>query len=149
MSTPAWPPSSCQWARQAISAQLDDELSEIGTARLRHHLRTCAECSAYAQEAAAVTTRMRMAPLVLPDARIASPRPRRRRRAPVTAAAAVLVVSGGLLALSNVWGRPGSSKPEAAATVQVLAGLRAGGSDGLFVPTAFPQAAPRIREIAL
>jgi predicted anti-sigma-YlaC factor YlaD len=149
MSTPAWPPSSCQWARQAISVQLDDELSEIGAARLQHHLRTCAECSAYALEAAAVTTRMRMAPLVLPDARIVSPRARRRRTAPVTAAAAVLVVSGGLLALSNVWGGPGSSKPEAATSTEVLAGLRAGGSDGLFVPTTFPQVGPRSREVAV
>ncbi|HLX18710.1 MAG TPA: zf-HC2 domain-containing protein [Gaiellaceae bacterium] len=149
MSTPAWPPSTCQWARQAISVQLDDQLSEIGAARLQHHLRTCAECSAYALEAAAIATRMRMAPLVLPDAGIIEPRPRRRHRAPVTAAAAVLVVSGGLLALSNIWGRPGALKPAAATSTQVIPGLRAGGSTGLFVPAIFPQQGPRIREIAV
>ena len=65
------------------------------------------------------------------------------------AAAAVLVVSGGLLALSNIWGRPGAPKPAAATSTQVIPGLRAGGSTGLFVPAIFPQQGPRIREIAV
>ncbi|HKT44939.1 MAG TPA: zf-HC2 domain-containing protein, partial [Gaiellaceae bacterium] len=72
------PPSECQRAREAVSARLDGELSELGSARLSAHLRACAACAAYALEVAAVATRLRMAPLEQPSVPVALPARRRR-----------------------------------------------------------------------
>ena len=72
MLTPL-PPSDCQRAREAVSAQLDGELSELGSARLSAHLRACAACAAYALEAAAISTRLRATPLERPTRPIELP----------------------------------------------------------------------------
>lgn len=101
MLTPM-PPSECERARKAVSAQLDGELSEMGSARLSAHLRRCAACAAYALEAAAITTRLRMAPLERPGIEVALPSRRRRPGLQIAAAAAaVLVAAASSLALGH------------------------------------------------
>jgi predicted anti-sigma-YlaC factor YlaD len=101
MFTPM-PPSDCDRAREAVSAQLDGELSELGSARLAAHLRGCRACTAFALEAASITTRLRAAPLERPRVGVALP-PRRRRPGLqiVAAAAAVLVAAASSLALGQ------------------------------------------------
>ena len=93
MLTPV-PPSDCQRAREAVSTQLDGELSELGSARLAAHLRDCAACSAYALEAAALTSRLRAAPLERPRRPIELSS-HRRPGARIAAAAAVAAVALG------------------------------------------------------
>lgn len=107
MLTPV-PPSDCERARKAVSAQLDGELSELGSARLAAHLRGCPACSIYAFEVAAVATRIRSAPLERPAGRIELRRPRRSAaRAAVVAVAASLVLVAGVLRASQS-GAPGA-----------------------------------------
>src|SRR5262249_59068165 len=92
------PPSEGQGAREAVSAKLDGELTELGTARLSAHLRECDACTAFALELGALATRLRTAPLELPQARVALPA-RRRRPAPQLAAAAAVA---GIAAVSSL-----------------------------------------------
>jgi len=99
--TPAVPPSECVRARESISAQLDGELSELDSARLVGHLRSCSGCEAHARELAAIAGRLRAAPLAKPELEIWLPQRRRTaalRTAPLrmSAAAAALVVAAGL-----------------------------------------------------
>jgi predicted anti-sigma-YlaC factor YlaD len=99
--SPSVPPSDCQRARESISAQLDGELSELGSARLSVHLRDCPACSAHAQELAAIAAELRVAPLDRPEFEIWLPRRRVTaplRTAPVriAAAAAVMVLAASL-----------------------------------------------------
>ena len=100
MLTPM-PPSECERARKAVSAQLDGELSEMGSARLAAHLRRCTACAAYALEAAAITSRLRMAPLERPGIEVALPSRRRPGLQIAAAAAAVLVAAASSLALGH------------------------------------------------
>jgi hypothetical protein len=106
MLTPV-PPSDCQRAREAVSVRLDDELSEIGSARLAAHLRACAACTAYALEVSAISTRLRMAPLEQPGVAVALPARRRRPGLQIAAAAAaVLVAAASSLALGHALRSP-------------------------------------------
>jgi len=100
MLTPV-PPSDCQRARESVSAQLDGELSELGTARLSAHLRECEACTAYALEVSAIATRLRAAPLVRPGTGVALPARRRRAGLQIAAAAAVAVAAASSLALGH------------------------------------------------
>jgi predicted anti-sigma-YlaC factor YlaD len=100
MLTPV-PPSECQRAREAASAQLDGELSELGSARLAAHLRECAGCAAYAHELAAVAERLRTAALERPRAGVELPRRRRSGLQVAAAAAAVVAVAASSVALGH------------------------------------------------
>jgi predicted anti-sigma-YlaC factor YlaD len=100
MLTPV-PPSECQRAREDVSAQLDGELSELGSARLANHLRECDACRALALELAAVATRLRAAPLEQP--RTGQVVPVRRRR-PVLQLAAVAAAAVAVAASSVALG---------------------------------------------
>jgi anti-sigma factor RsiW len=141
MLTPI-PPTECSRARESTSAQLDGELSELGSARLSAHLRDCPACAAYALELGAIAARLRAAALEQPARPIELPQ--RLRRFQVTAraaAAAVAVAAGASLALGHALGS-GSSRPSAArATVRepiptsVVRGLRA---DAVAVPSVIP-----------
>ena len=102
MLTPV-PPTACQRAREAVSMQLDGELSELGSARLSAHLRECEACAGYALELAALTTRLRTAPLEQLPAPVALPSRRRRPALQLAAAAA------SSLALGHAFSNPGSS----------------------------------------
>jgi predicted anti-sigma-YlaC factor YlaD len=92
----------CDRIRSWISAALDGELSELESALVQGHLRTCASCSRFEAGAAALTKALRAAPLERPTARIAVPRRRRLLeplRVPAVAALAVSAIAlGGLFA---------------------------------------------------
>jgi len=118
MLTPV-PPSDCQRAREAVSVQLDGELSELGSARLSAHLRECDACTAYALEVAAIATRLRAAPLERPGVGIALPARRRRAGLQIAAAAAVAVAAASSLALGHAL--RSSNRPAQTATRVVTA----------------------------
>jgi anti-sigma factor RsiW len=118
MLTPV-PPSDCQRAREAVSVQLDGELSELGSARLSAHLRECDACTAYALEVAAIATRLRAAPLERPGVGIALPARRRRVGLQIAAAAAVAVAAASSLALGDAL--RSSNRPAQTATRVVTA----------------------------
>jgi predicted anti-sigma-YlaC factor YlaD len=92
MLTPV-PPTECSRAREAASARLDGELSELELVQLDAHLGRCAACAEYAQLIAATAVELRAAALEQPAAPIALPSRRRRVRL-VPAAAAAAVVAG-------------------------------------------------------
>jgi predicted anti-sigma-YlaC factor YlaD len=104
--------TDCDLIRASVSAALDDELSEVGRVRLDAHLRSCADCRAYAASAAESTRMLREAPLetlgfsiVLPSRRGAI-----ARRLQVTAAAAALVAVFGLSAAVGTFGSGGGQR---------------------------------------
>jgi predicted anti-sigma-YlaC factor YlaD len=104
------PPTDCMLARESASARLDNELSELESARLDAHLRGCAECLAYAEEIGAIAVRLRAAPLERPGQQVVLPRRRvlsgARMQAAVAAAAVAVVaaVAGSAFTLGNVLG---------------------------------------------
>src|SRR4029077_9644407 len=112
MLTPL-PPSDCQRAREAVSAQLDGELSELGSARLSAHLRACAGCAAYALEAAAISKRLRATPLERPTVPIELPS---RRRTPGVRVAATAAVAAAAALASVALGHSLSSSTHPART---------------------------------
>ena len=144
MITPI-PPTECSRARESMSAQLDGELSELGSAHLSAHLRDCSACTAYALELGAIATRLRTAPLEQPQRPIALPQ--RRLLFPVTArvaAASVAVAAGVALALGNLAGHGSTPAPAADRAVipaSVVRGLRA---DLVVVPDRRPGRARRM-----
>jgi predicted anti-sigma-YlaC factor YlaD len=109
MLTPV-PQSDCSRAREAASARLDGELTELEGAHLDAHLLGCEECRRFLAEIRAVTRTLRAAALEAPAAPMFAPR--RHRPIPgirVAAAAAVLaVVTGGSFALGQLIGAHGS-----------------------------------------
>jgi predicted anti-sigma-YlaC factor YlaD len=119
MLTPL-PPSDCQRAREAVSAQLDGELSEVGSARLSAHLRDCTACAGYAVEAAAISTRLRAAPLERPTTPIELPS--RRRTPGVRVAATAAVAAAAALASVTLGDSLSSShQPGRTATLALMA----------------------------
>ena len=90
--------SVCDRAREAMSLELDGELSELGRARLDAHLDRCPDCSAFEAESSAVAQLLREAPCEEMSIPIVLPRARRLSMARMaqagTAAAAVALVAG-------------------------------------------------------
>jgi hypothetical protein len=66
MLTPV-PSSDCDRAREAASACLDGELSELEAAQLAAHRRVCEACDVFAIELAAVTGSLRATPAAEPS----------------------------------------------------------------------------------
>ena len=90
------PETHCARARESVSAQLDDELTEFEVDRLEAHLLVCPECSAWAEQVRDLTARLRATSFEEPVAVSLSLSRRRRVRAAgpvalVAAAAASLV----------------------------------------------------------
>ena len=82
--------------REAVSAQLDGELSELEEIRLRTHLHSCESCREFEASANFSTTALRMASLEPLGRPIALPSRRRISfRVPAAAAAAVVMVAAG------------------------------------------------------
>ena len=65
--------NDCIGARKRVSQQLDGELSELGAARLRAHLRVCPACAEFAATTRAATAALRQA-VYLRDALLPSAR---------------------------------------------------------------------------
>lgn len=84
--------------REAVSAQLDGELSELEAIRLRTHLDACESCREFEASASFSTTALRGASLEPMTRPIALPSRRRVSvpfRVPAAAAAAVVMVAAG------------------------------------------------------
>jgi len=115
MMTPV-PPIECVRARESASELLDDELPELDATRLDWHLRSCAQCRAYAAQLRALAVTVRTAPAEQPELPVRLPARRVRRPAIrlQTAAAAVLLVgvaSASSFALGSALGTGGSTSP--------------------------------------
>jgi anti-sigma factor RsiW len=88
----------CERMREAVSAQLDGELSELEAIRLRTHLDRCDSCREFEASASFSTTALRAASLEPMTRPIALPSRRRISvplRVPAAAAAAVVMVAAG------------------------------------------------------
>ncbi len=88
--------TDCDRARESVSAELDGELPELERERLSAHLRTCLDCSAWAEQVADTARLLREATLETPAMSSALPgHARRLRVAPALAvsSAAALVAS--------------------------------------------------------
>lgn len=101
MLTPI-PASECDRAREAASACLDGELSELDTVFLAAHRRICADCDEFATGIASTGMLLRAAPLAVPSRPLVFSRLRRparqltlRAATGVAAAAAVLAFVAG------------------------------------------------------
>ena len=121
MLTPV-PPTECTRAREAASARLDGELSELELAQLEIHLAGCLDCADYAALIKATTVQLREADLVQPLEPILVPRVRRRLRiVPAAAAAAVIAgVAASSFALGGALGSHGSQSRPSATTSQTV-----------------------------
>ncbi|MDQ3875384.1 MAG: zf-HC2 domain-containing protein, partial [Actinomycetota bacterium] len=83
----------CHSARELVSVELDGELSTLERARLRAHLRACADCASFHDSVAWIADALRSEPLVVPASGVQIPhRTRRFDRVRMTAAAAAAVV---------------------------------------------------------
>jgi Putative zinc-finger len=141
MLTPV-PPTECTRAREAASARLDGELSELELAQLDIHLAGCLDCADYAMLIAATTAQLRAADVVQPEEPIVVPRLRRRLRI-VPAAAAAAVIAGVAASSFALGGALGSHSPQgrpSATTTQ--AALPEGGSSVAQVPLVRPGEMP-------
>jgi predicted anti-sigma-YlaC factor YlaD len=113
-------------AREAASARLDGEASELDAARLEAHLLACPGCRAYAWGIAGVAAELRAAPLERPRAELgmSSLGVPRRRRMPVSAAAAavalVAAVTGISFAVGSVFGAHAVPSSTAARTTDAV-----------------------------
>jgi predicted anti-sigma-YlaC factor YlaD len=104
------PPSDCARAREAASARLDGELSELEEAHLLRHLRFCAECRAHTREVAELAHRLRSAPLEMPTETLFVDRPSSRLRARSATVAVALVLAAALsFGTGGLVGSQGSS----------------------------------------
>jgi predicted anti-sigma-YlaC factor YlaD len=105
------PPTDCMQAREAASALLDGELSELETAQLRGHLRVCDECEDYLLETGVFTAKLRAAALEQP----ALPAFTARRRRPAirlnvaAAAVTILAATGSSFAVGHLLGSGGGA----------------------------------------
>jgi predicted anti-sigma-YlaC factor YlaD len=115
------PPTDCAEAREAASARLDDELSELEAAGLDVHLLACSDCRAYATAIAGIATQLQTAALEQPSPWLGKSH-RLRSRMPVTAAAAAVaaavIVSS--FAVGGLLGAGSAPKRAVAARTDVL-----------------------------
>lgn len=139
MLTPV-PPTECTRAREAASARLDAELSELELAQLDVHIAGCLDCAEYAALIRATTIQLRAADLVQPEEPILVPRLRRRLRI-VPAAAAAAVIAGVAASSFALGGALGSHSPQSrpSATTQTQP---ASGSSVAQVPLVRPGEMP-------
>jgi predicted anti-sigma-YlaC factor YlaD len=123
----SFPATDCSCAREAISAQLDGELSETGLDRLETHLRVCPACTAWADEVREFTLQLRDAGLETPLERFILPRLRRSWRvgSAVAVASAAAVVATMFFAPARQQASLGSlaSLADAKPTYDVAAGV--------------------------
>jgi anti-sigma factor RsiW len=113
----------CDRVRSQISLQLDGELSQLESRMLASHLARCAECREYEAAVAAVTARLRAAPLEPVPHPITIRRARRAlpgRMQVGVAAALAFVVLGGVTQIGSPEADPASSTPVRFDTSQQL-----------------------------
>jgi hypothetical protein len=91
--------ADCAQARQQISLQADDELSELEQAQLASHLDICAACHSFQTSLLTLSTAMRSAPAAQPPSRqtnLSARRPRTRTIASAVLALGALSLAGTL-----------------------------------------------------
>jgi anti-sigma factor RsiW len=145
MLTPV-PPTACTRAREAASARLDGELSELERAQLDVHLAGCLDCAEYSARIEATTLQLRAAELSRPEEPILVLRHRRRLRiGPAAAAAAVIAgVAASSFALGGALGSHGPQSRPSATTIQ--GPVRAGSVAQL--PLVGPGEIPAVNRVA-
>ena len=120
---------NCDRIREAISAQLDGELSELESARLRTHLDRCESCRDFEVSTRLASEALRTAPLEQPARPVALPSRRRislPMRVPAAAAAAVVMVAaGGVFESMHGGAAIRGSRPSQAAAFSNVADTRA------------------------
>ena len=121
------PTDDCLQAREAASARLDGELSELEAARLTAHLRDCTACSVYALELSAIAESLRSAELEQPRFDVTLPRRRALPgiRVAAVAAAVLAVAAGSAYAVGQGLGSGGHAKVNIEALTPSLVGLQA------------------------
>lgn len=103
--------TNCEQARERLSLQLDDELSQHETLLLERHLVRCSACAAFAARGRVATELLRAAPLELAPP-LELPRRLAARRLQVRAGAAVAsVAAAALVAVSTLGLSHPSSNP--------------------------------------
>ena len=133
---------TCERAREWTSLRLDDELSELGAARLTAHLKRCPSCRSFASEVEAVSLQLRAAPLERLSQPIALPSRRRAlgslRLVQFGAAAALVAAAAGL---GTLFGALGSGGQQSA--------FRLPSASGAAAVEVSPRGLPTTRQIAL
>jgi predicted anti-sigma-YlaC factor YlaD len=122
------PDSTCVRAREAVSARLDGELSELDGYRLDQHLQGCAACRAFAAGVTAAALELRTAEPVPAPERLFVPH-RRRVAAPFAAAAATLLIAaatGASFLVGHLLGARAGHSPAIATTAGPTTGLDPG-----------------------
>jgi len=112
MLTPV-PPTDCMLAREAVSARLDGELTELDALRLEAHLRDCEDCSTFAGRAGGVAEMLRNAALEPAPISFEPRAARRSRVAGLAVAAAAIAVVAGVAGPSFLLGRLLAPRPAA------------------------------------
>jgi predicted anti-sigma-YlaC factor YlaD len=116
----ATPRISCDRTRDLVSSSLDGRLHDLERRFLDAHVLRCADCKAFAEEAAWFTDVMRSAEPLRPSAPITLPRRRRGvqlRTVASAAAAAIVLVLAGNVALTT----PVNDNPERALVAPAVA----------------------------
>lgn len=101
--TALFPSNECDQAREAASARLDGELSELETVRLEAHLDGCESCRAVVLALAGTTTLIRETPSEAPARPFVLPsrQPRRRSLSLQTAVAASVLLAAASFSLGR------------------------------------------------
>ena len=105
----------CERFREVVSLRLDGEQTRLEAARQADHAARCEECRAYASELAAITSRIRSAPVEQLPAPVPfvlhGPPPQRWALRPLRHAAAALTIVLLVAAGRDDLGDPGPTQP--------------------------------------
>jgi len=119
-------PIECVQARESASARLDAELPELDDVRLTAHLRDCADCRAFAEEAAVLAAELRTAPLERPQTPITVFLPLRgplramRMQSAAAAVALVVLAAGASFVFGRALGTTGTTVPPTATAAELV-----------------------------
>ena len=135
----------CREWRLLASCELDDELSELGAARLRRHLAECAGCARWVAEAGSATELVRAAELEPVENGICLPVLRRRlsgatRIVAAGASAAAAALAAVLVGIPSTTVPDGSSLPRDTSAVLTPASGCIACADSHIILTTFRQA---------
>ena len=147
--------TNCERARERLSFQLDDELSQHEALLLERHLVRCPVCALFASRARASTELLRAAPLELAPP-LALPRRLGARRLQVRAGAAVASVAAAALVAVSTLGlsqQTSASRPVLFGFSPAGLSVHRGGDENLGVQRAVsrpePNAVPRRGQLVL
>jgi predicted anti-sigma-YlaC factor YlaD len=108
---------ACDRARHWVSLELDDELSELESARLSAHVEGCAACRAFEADTRALTQRLRSAPLEALGVPIALPVRRRMSRLVSVGVGSATALAASVAVVLGTVGSSPVNRPPAALTV--------------------------------